>query len=550
MSKRIILGISVAALLGAACSTLPVATVSYGTGTEFIPMVADNLDDVGLGSSIALDKDGVAYVSYLGFTEKPKPDAIPIPRPLLNPGVPSVLITSEKGSIWTRGAAAVAVPAVSGIVWPYSPATVSNLKNILPTNTNGTDVVIGADGAPHTVWTGPDGVWEVDGGTAGLTSVASQVLAVDPPLSIAGQIGRPSIALDAGGTPWVAFTSTASGTGEVDVATPGNKGWDITTVATFDLCNGCPQAGDTKLLETPDGLVVAYVDPRAGVMIATQPSSGSAGSTTGSQPAWPTERVAPKVAGIGLDAVAAKDGTIYTSYYTGDGTVGLASGTSGSWTTTKVADVTDPDKEAVGNDVWTTGVAVDETGAVSVTWYDKETDAVKLASGKAPSDLAPVDTPGTLGGTAPALAVSPDGVSTYLSWYDVSTTSLLVGILGPANGVAIAEPSPTPTAVAQAAAACTPEGTTLKISASGTAFDKTCLAATAGKPFTIVFDNQDSGIPHNVSIYDGTNTLFAKSPQPGPGTVTYPVPALDAGTYTFQCDVHPTVMFGTFIVSK
>ena len=82
------------------------------------------------------------------------------------------------------------------------------------------------------------------------------------------------------------------------------------------------------------------------------------------------------------------------------------------------------------------------------------------------------------------------------------------------------------------------------------AFDTNCLAATAGAPFKIVFDNKDAGILHNVSIYDGTTSLFAEPPKPGPGVVTYNVPALNAGTYKFQCDVHPTVMFGTFIVAK
>jgi plastocyanin len=33
----------------------------------------------------------------------------------------------------------------------------------------------------------------------------------------------------------------------------------------------------------------------------------------------------------------------------------------------------------------------------------------------------------------------------------------------------------------------------------------------------------------------------------GVADTTYQVPALDAGTYRFQCDVHPT-MNGTFIV--
>ncbi len=548
VSKRIILSLCAAALMGAACTTLPVATVTYGQGTQFIPSVADNLDNVGLGSAVAIDKDGVPYVSYLGFTEAPKKDAIPIPRPLLNPGVPAVLITSVKSSVWTRGAAAVAQPAVAGIVWPYTPATVKQLSGILPSNTNGTDIVIGADGAPHAVWTGPDGVWETDAGAAGAPTVASQVFAVNPGLSQAGPLGRPSIALDAAGVPWVAFATTTSGVGNVDVATPGKHGWDVTTVATFTLCGGCAQPGATQVLETPDGLEVAYVDPSAGVMVAHQPPAGTAPGAP-----WLTDTVAAKVAGVGLDAAIAKDGTTYLSYYTGKGTVELASGTSGAWSTAKVAAVTDPDPGAAGNAVWTTGAAVDDTGAVSVTWYDDATRSVMLASGASATALAPVQTPGTLGGTNPALGVSPDGSTTFLSWYDVSTTSLLVGVLGSANGVEIAAPSPTPTAVAvqPTVAACTSSGTTLKISALNVAFDKNCLAATAGKPFKIVFDNKDAGIPHNVSVYDGTTALYPpETPQAGPSVVTYNVPALNAGTYKFQCDVHPTTMFGTFIVAK
>jgi plastocyanin len=546
VSKRIILGISVAALLGAACSTLPQATVSYGNGTQFIPYVADNLDDVGLGSAVAVDKDGVPHVSYFGFTEAPKKNAIPVPRPLLTPGVPSVLIVSESKGIWTRGAAAVAQPAVTGIVWPYTPATVKSLAKILPENTNGTDIVIGADGAPHTVWSGPGGVWETDGGVTGQPTVASQVFAVDPPLTAAGPLGRPSITLDAAGVPWVAFSTTAAGVDEVDIATPGSKGWDVTTVATFDLCSGCPQPGNTQVLATADGLEVAFVDPSGGVMIAHQPTGGSPKAT------WPMEKVAPKVTGTGLDAVIAKDGTTYLSYYTGNGTVELASGTGGAWTTTKVADVTDPDPAAFGNAVSTTGVAVDDAGSVSVTWFDPASHSVKLASGASPSALAPVQTPGTLGGITPALGVSPDGSTTYLSWYDVSTTSLLVGIVGSTNGVQIAETSPTPTAVAVQPTKpdCTPSGTTLTIAAQNTAFDKNCLAVTADTPFKIEFDNKDAGVLHNVSIYaPGPATLFQKTPVPGPGVVTFDVGALKAGQYKFQCDVHPTTMFGTFIVA-
>ncbi|MEA2555835.1 MAG: hypothetical protein QOI60_1166, partial [Actinomycetota bacterium] len=241
----------------------------------------------------------------------------------------------------------------------------------------------------------------------------------------------------------------------------------------------------------------------------------------------------------------------YLSYYTGNGTVELASGTEGTWTTSKVADVADPDPSAVGNTAPTTGVAVDDSGSVSVAWFDDASNSVKLATGASPSALAPVETPGTLGGIAPALGVSPDGSITYLSWYDVSTTSLIVGILGSADGVEIAETSPTPTAVAQPPTKpdCAPTGTKLTIAAQNVAFDKSCLAVAADTPFTIEFDNKDAGVPHNVSIYDGTSALFQKTPEPGPGVVTYDVDALKAGQYKFQCDVHPTTMFGSFIVA-
>jgi plastocyanin len=35
----------------------------------------------------------------------------------------------------------------------------------------------------------------------------------------------------------------------------------------------------------------------------------------------------------------------------------------------------------------------------------------------------------------------------------------------------------------------------------------------------------------------------------GPATVTYEIPALAAGTYTFNCFVHPALMTGTLTVS-
>lgn len=84
-----------------------------------------------------------------------------------------------------------------------------------------------------------------------------------------------------------------------------------------------------------------------------------------------------------------------------------------------------------------------------------------------------------------------------------------------------------------------------------TAFVPTDLAAPAGEPFTIEFDNQDEGVPHNVAIYrdeSAAESLFVGDLVDGPTTVTYDVPALDSGEYYFRCDVHP-VMSGTVEVS-
>ena len=92
------------------------------------------------------------------------------------------------------------------------------------------------------------------------------------------------------------------------------------------------------------------------------------------------------------------------------------------------------------------------------------------------------------------------------------------------------------------------------VAAQSLKFDTDCLAAPANQDFAIAFDNKDAGVPHNVDIYDkqgGTHVAAANGVSDtvtGVATTTYKVSGLKAGTYFFQCDVHPTAMFGTFIV--
>ncbi len=85
----------------------------------------------------------------------------------------------------------------------------------------------------------------------------------------------------------------------------------------------------------------------------------------------------------------------------------------------------------------------------------------------------------------------------------------------------------------------------VKIEAQGIAFVETSFTAPAGKPFTIAFDNEDAGVAHNVDLKDsGGTSVFKGDVFNGAETRTYQVPALPAGNYTFNCDVHPN-MTGT-----
>lgn len=85
----------------------------------------------------------------------------------------------------------------------------------------------------------------------------------------------------------------------------------------------------------------------------------------------------------------------------------------------------------------------------------------------------------------------------------------------------------------------------VSVEAKGIAFLQASWTGPADKPFTLAFDNEDAGVPHNVALKDSSGAEAWKGAIfNGVETRVYDVPALPGGEYTFVCTVHPN-MTGT-----
>jgi plastocyanin len=145
------------------------------------------------------------------------------------------------------------------------------------------------------------------------------------------------------------------------------------------------------------------------------------------------------------------------------------------------------------------------------------------------------------GAGAPGVSYGPSPTPTASSAMDMSPSPS-----GPAPSAVPASSGPTLQVPPLGGGAT---GSPLHISAQNIAFDTTHLEAAAGQAFVLEFDNNDPGVPHNIEIKDASGaSLFKGQIIVGPAKVSYQVPALAAGSYTFVCDVHPN-MTGTLVVA-
>ena len=123
------------------------------------------------------------------------------------------------------------------------------------------------------------------------------------------------------------------------------------------------------------------------------------------------------------------------------------------------------------------------------------------------------------------------------------TTKVKVTVSGSAGQV------PTPTSPGRAG-----QAVTIDLVAQNISFDKSTITVQAGVNVTIAFDNKDSGMPHNFAVYESraaTNVIFRGETITGPKTINYQFTTpTTPGTYFFRCDVHPTAMTGSFVVTS
>lgn len=93
----------------------------------------------------------------------------------------------------------------------------------------------------------------------------------------------------------------------------------------------------------------------------------------------------------------------------------------------------------------------------------------------------------------------------------------------------------------------------ITVTARDIALDVETIALTAGQQTTLTFVNDDAAVMHNLAIYLSAEkvrdaALFRGEIFAGVDRRDYVIPALEAGVYYFQCDVHPGSINGTVIV--
>ncbi len=86
------------------------------------------------------------------------------------------------------------------------------------------------------------------------------------------------------------------------------------------------------------------------------------------------------------------------------------------------------------------------------------------------------------------------------------------------------------------------------VKAVNLAYDPVEVSLPTGVPLRLVLDNRDNGVPHDIKVLQGDQSLGQSPVVTGPATTEVRFGPLAPASYQFMCTVHPT-MTGTLIVT-
>jgi plastocyanin len=522
-----------AGILLAACApeaATPAIPVRQGEG--LLVNVVDSIHDAGRGSSVAIAPDGTPAVSYLLATAVLKEGEVAPPAVAGQPQPPSVMMATQSEEIWSR--TSVTPQPAPG---EEAVGTANEIANADGQAVPGvtTSLAVDGQGAHHVVWSTPTGLFYSS--DAGGSFAESEQIAPGP--AFGG-----SITAGEGGM----FVSFYTGAG-LQVAERSGSDWVVQEVQAADHGMLMEPAMVTAMGTGPAGQIVAFGNG-ASTVVSRRAATGEP---------WTTDTVGPGGFGISMDVDG--DGNPHLAYYDREGNVRHAHSIGGApW------DITDIDQVAISGEgmthpAWSTGIALDDQGVHHITWADTAEQRIEYAT-NADDGFEPQAVNSGVNGHNPSIAVSGDGQSLVLAWFDSANANLEVAETSEGELV-LAHPTQRPTLpTGPPPAECEPEGgTELQIAAPlGSAvegFDKDCLAMEAGTASTVVFVNDDPPQIHNWTLYTDSSagerlggSQGVQEPVQAGETVTYEVPALDPGTFFYRCDFHPTSMTGNFVVPE
>ena len=558
-SMKLAAGLFAAALIAVGCAPQEhQPDVPLSTRSRFLVYTPDSLNDAGRSPSVALDGEGNPTVSYLLLKAVLKTGDIPPPVVPGQPQPPAVMLASLSAQgIWQRVSV---TPQKTSPAEGDAPEIANKEKQAGPAVR--TTMAVDGQGTHHLVWSTPKGLFYISG-TGGSFP--------EPQRVAKGETAGASIAVGADGGPWVSFYSGNS----VRAARRSGTSWSTETVG-----KATP----------PANLWTATTGIRVGANGDPTVAFGNNGTTvvaTRSGGGWNTDRV-PGAGGVAVSLALDPDDNAHVAYYDPDGGVHHAHSVGGAqWEVTDLGRTAptppspspspqgspspqpSPIQQGPEDPRWGTGIALDDEGVHYVAWADTTNNRIELATNRG-GKFSSQPVLNSESGANPSIAVSGDGRSLGLAWYDELEGDLTVAT-GGRQQVALAfspqppsRPSPgAPPPSAGTGAQCEPKGdqTDLEIAApSGAAasgFSETCLAIGANTDFGVTFKNEDQSVPHNWSLYVDSAATDRPEGAPsdfeivtGPGETTYQLPGLEPGDYFFRCDVHPTTMTGTLVSAE